>query len=349
MTPCDLGELRLAVLNPGGRDPEQDFSQGSGAPDGKLHAPVNFHAYAACTGGVFFRDAKRALVHDAPVLLLLRGDFKASLRALIELKKHKRTVAVSLKETGRHQIAEQLADANRLELFRRAVSEADGCIASTREAVEVYRAFRSNADPETVEFIPTPYPVEDNRWNFSKPLSERSGIFVGTREWDVSSRNHLAALLLARRLGEETAEPATVFNLDRRKGERRLRELGFPREKIRILQRRLPYIEYLQEVAKHKIVVQLDTSCVPGQIAGDALLCRVPCVGGNGAVERLVFPSTCGVGRETKDLEEVAKRLLEDAGFYDEIVRQSQAAAVKLLSFGAVRKQLEKFFVRIAG
>jgi hypothetical protein len=349
MTPCDLGELRLAVLNPGGRDPEQDFSEGSGAPVGKLHAPVNFHAYAACTAGSFFRDAKRALAHDAPVLLLLRGDFKASLRALIELKKHKRTVAVSLKETGRHQIAEQLADANKLELFRRAVRGADGCIASTLEAVEVYRAFRSNADPETVEFIPTPYPVEDNSWNFSRPLSERSGIFVGTREWDVPSRNHLGALLLARRLGEETAEPATVFNLDRRKGERRLRELSFPREKIRILQRRLPYIEYLQEVAKHKIVLQLDTSCVPGQIAGDALLCRVPCVGGNGAVERLVFPSTCCVGRETRDLEEVAKRLLEDAGFYDEIVRQSQAAAAKLLSFGAVRKQLEKFFVRIAG
>lgn len=349
MTPRDLGELRLAVLNPGGRDPEQDFSQGADAPDSKLHAPVNFHAYAACTGGIFFRDAKRAINHDAPVLLLLRGDFKASLRVLIELKKQKRTVAVSLKETGRHQMAEQLGDANKLELFRRAMGEADGCIASTREAVEVYRAFRSNADAETVEFIPTPYPVEDNSWNFSRPLSERSGIFVGTREWDVSSRNHLAALLLARRLGEETAEPATVFNLDRRKGERRLRELGFPRGKIRILQRRLPYIEYLREVAKHKIVLQLDTSCVPGQIAGDALLCRVPCVGGNGAVERLVFPSTCGVGRETEDLEEVAKRLLEDAGFYDEIVRQSQAAAVKLLSFGAVRKQLEKFFVRIAG
>ena len=349
MTPRDLGELRLAVLNPGGRDPGQDFSQGADAPDGKLHAPVNFHAYAACTGGVFFRDAKRALAHDAPVLLLLRGDFKASLRALIELKKQKRTVAVSLKETGRHQIAKQLADANKLELFRRAVGEADGCIASAREAVEVYRAFRSNADLETVEFIPTQYPVQDSGWNFSRPLSERSGIFVGTREWDVSSRNHLPALLLARRLGEETAEPATVFNLDRRKGERRLRELGFPRGKIRILQRRLPYIEYLREVAKHKIVLQLDTSCVPGQIAGDALLCRVPCVGGNGAVERLVFPSTCGVGRETKDLEEVARRLLEDAGFYDEIVRQSQAAAVKLLSFGAVRKQLEKFFVRIAG
>ena len=42
------------------------------------------------------------------MLLLLRGDFRASQRALSELKKQQRTVAISLKETGLHQIAQQL-------------------------------------------------------------------------------------------------------------------------------------------------------------------------------------------------------------------------------------------------
>src|SRR5437867_7998688 len=93
--------FRLTVLNPGGADPEQHFGDGAGAP-GKEHAPVNFHGYAACTRGFFHRDVQRAIVEDTPVLLLLRGDFRSSERALIERKKRGRTVAVSLKDTGLH-------------------------------------------------------------------------------------------------------------------------------------------------------------------------------------------------------------------------------------------------------
>ena len=57
-------------------------------------------------------------------------------------------------------------------------------------------------------FIPTPYPLHDPRWDFSRPFGERSGIFIGTREWNVPSRQHLAALVLALGLGE----PVTVFD-----------------------------------------------------------------------------------------------------------------------------------------
>jgi hypothetical protein len=46
-----MSSFRLAVLNPGGRDPNQSFSSGAGTPDAAGHAPVNFHAYAACTNG----------------------------------------------------------------------------------------------------------------------------------------------------------------------------------------------------------------------------------------------------------------------------------------------------------
>jgi len=40
--------------------------------------------------------------------------------------------------------------------------------------------------------------------------SRTIGIFVGTREWDVPTRNHFAALLVARQLCETTGEPVTV-------------------------------------------------------------------------------------------------------------------------------------------
>jgi hypothetical protein len=335
--------FRLAVLNPGGRDPEQQFPDGAGET-AEPHPPTNFHGYAACTHGSFHREIRRALTEATPILLLLRGDFSASERALAALQKERRVVAISLKETGLHQIAEQLREPTRLARFLRIVSRADSCLAPTPEAADLYQAIRGS--PDRVAFIPTPYPIDDRRWNFSRPLDERAGIFIGTREWNVPSRNHLGALLLARRLSEQSGERVTVFNFDRRKGARLLAGLGLASEKLRVLDRKLSYPSYLREIARHKIVLQLDTSFVPGQVAGDALLCRVPSVGGNGAVDRLAFPESCGFARSIDDIGKAALRLLTDRARYKESVAKMETVASQCLAFKVVAKQLGDFFHR---
>jgi hypothetical protein len=332
--------FRLTVLNPGGRDPAQEFPDGAGET-ALPHPPTNFHAYAACTRGSFQRETKEALAQSSPVLLLLRGDFAAAERALAALQQAGRFVAVSLKETGLHQIANQLNNSGRLRRFVRIVKKADACLAPTPEAADLYRSLRGD---DRAGFIPTPYPVDDSRWNFSRPIEQRAGIFIGTREWDVPSRNHLAALILARRLSEQSGQPVTVFDWDGRKGARLLAELGFPPDKLRILNKKLSYPDYLREVARHKIVLQLDTSFVPGQVAGDALLCRVPCAGGNGAIDRLAFPETNGFARSPEEIENVARRLLTDPGFYQETVTKMEQAASPRLSFKVAAEELRTFF-----
>jgi hypothetical protein len=340
--------FRLTVLNPGGRDPEQQFHSVP-APGEGAHPPINFHAFTACTFGAFHRDTRSGIAENTPVLLLLRSDFRASERALAGLKKQGRTVAVSLKETGLHQIAEQLRNAAKLSRFMKIVREADGCIATTLEAAEVYRRVRSKRDPTTVTFIPTPYPIEDQRWNFSVPGNEQSGIFIGTREWDTPSRNHFAALLIARQLCEATGEPATVVNLDGYKGRRPLSELNFPEAKLRLIEKWKAYPDYLRDVARHRIVLQLDRSHVPGQVAGDALLCRIPCVGGDGAIERIAFSKTCGDGRTITEVASMALDLLKTSELRAAVVAESQERALERLSFGAVRSQLGKFFAQLQG
>src|SRR6476660_8876757 len=241
--------FRLTVLNPGGRDPEQQFHS-LPAPGVGAHPPINFHAFAACTFGSFHRDTRGALGENTPVLLLLRSDFRASERALINLKKDGRTVAVSLKESGLHQIAQQLRDPAKLSRFIKIVTQADACIATTPEAAEIYQRIRSKQDAATVAFIPTPYPIEDQRWYFSVPRNEQSGIFVGTREWDVPSRNHFAALLIARQLCEATGERVSVVNLDGYKGRRLLGELSFPEGNLRLIEKWKAYPDYLRDVAR---------------------------------------------------------------------------------------------------
>jgi hypothetical protein len=347
MTSQNADDFRLTVLNPGGRDPEQRFHDGVAPGEGE-HPPINFHAYAACTRGVFHYDTRRAIAEETPVLLLLRGEFRASERALAELKKHQRTVVVSLKETGLHQIAQQLCDRGKLSRFMRILAQADGCIASTPEAAEIYQRARWEHNPATVAFIPTPYPVEDRQWNFSAPPDELTGIFVGTREWDVPSRNHFAALLVARQLCEATGEPVTVVNLDGYKARRLLWELKFPEEKFCLVEEEKSYPDYLRIVARHKLVLQLDRSHVPGQVAGDALLCWTVCVGGDGAIERIAFPKTCGEGRGINEIASIALDLLKSAKSRALIVAESQQLASERLSFQAVRSQLANFFAQFA-
>lgn len=315
--------MQLAVCNPGGGDPEQHFLDGAGAPDDRVHAPVNYHAYAACGGGSFYRDVSRIPESQRAVLLLLRRDLKPAARALAALKAAGKTVAISWKESGQHQIARQLDSAEALALFRKLCAEADGALSSTPELVALYR----EAGAKIAEFIPTPYPVEDPRWDFSRPLAERSGVFVGTREWDVPTRNHAAALLSAAQLGV----PITVCNLDGRSGRKKLAALGCA--SLRVVEGRLPYTEYLRAMASCRIVFQRDASAVPGQVAGDALLCRMPCIGGNSAIEQIAF---IGDGN--------LERLLRDDGAWHAAVEASHSQAMAQLSYAAVAQRLGRFF-----
>ncbi len=336
--------MSLAVLNPGGNDPEQHFPDFAGPPDDAAHAPVNFHAFAACTGGAFYRKDQAIPADVKHVLLLLRSDLKACRNALLELRRAGKTVAVSLKEAGAFQVAALLGKADKLRLFQEICARADAAIATVPDLVPLYLG----AGARCAEFLPTPYPVDDARWDFSAPPEERRGIFVGTREFATPSRNHLAALLAVRQLAGPMQEPVTVFNGDGWSGRRMLARLQFPDGLLRVIEKRMPYPRYLRLMAQHRLVWQLDASAVPGQVAGDALLCRLPCVGGNGATERLVFPELCGHGRTPEQLFDRAARLLEHPHDAEEAVASALAFARERLSFAALAPRLEAVFERLA-
>jgi hypothetical protein len=345
MASHDAVPLKLSVLSPGGRDPEQYFETEI-TPDSAGHPPVNLHGFAACTAGAFHRNVKDALAEKAAILLLLRGDYKESQRALVQCKQEQRSVVVSLKESGLHQIAERLSDPGRMSRFLQIVTQADGCLATTPEAAEIYRRIRGKLDPTTVAFIPTPYPLEDGQWNLATPPDKQSGIFIGTREWNVPSRNHAAALLTARQLCQISGETVTVVNVDGRKGARRLLALEYPEGKLRVIAESRHYADYLRELSTHKIVWQLDRSRVPGQVAGDSLLCRIVCVGGDGALERIAFPNSCGEGRTFDQLSAIALELLKDTAARATAIVESQWRGLEHLCFQAVRTRLTHFFAQ---
>ncbi|MEA3212205.1 MAG: hypothetical protein QOE70_5262 [Chthoniobacter sp.] len=333
----------FAVLNPSGNDPEQHFPEGAGTPDDRAHPPVNYHAFAACLNGGFYRKDQALPADVKAVVVLLRRDLKACRQALLELRRAGKKAAIAFKEAGAFQVAELLAKPANLQLFHEICARADAAIATTPDLLPLFRA----AGVRAAEFIPTPYPVDDDRWDFSIPIEERGGIFIGTREFDTPSRNHLAALLSIKQLAEPMQEPVTVFNVDGWRGRRLLDRLRYAEGQLRVVEGRLPYPRYLRVLARHKLVFQLDASAVPGQVAGDALLCRVPCVGGNGATERLVFPDLCGHGRGTEQLFDLAARLLEHPHDVAGVIQNALDLARTRVSFAYVAGELRTFFQRL--
>lgn len=327
--------MKFAVLNPGGRDTSRLFPDGASHPDHPGHPPVNYHAYAACMNGGFFDAEKQIPETVQAVLVLLRRDLKRSLRAIEHLKKKNVSCFISWKESGAHQVAALLSQPKRLRLFLEICRMSDGFISTTAPLEFVYRS----AGCVKGAFIPTPYPLSHPDWNFSHPAKERAGIFIGTREFDVPSRNHLAAILGACSLGERLNVSVTCVT-ESGSGADILKVLSKRFSSLRIQKGRLPYPKYLALMAAHQLVFQWDSSEVPGQVAGDAALCRIPCVGGNSAIEQLVFPSFCGSRNETLHL---AEKLLTDADFYHQSCGRSIIDAQTNISYEAVQKALERF------
>jgi len=335
ISPCEP----WAVLNPGGKDPNQDFPDFAGAPSAALHPPVNYHAYAASTGGAFLRNVaavrERGLKH---VILLLRSDLQDSLAALEKLQSLGCRVFLSFKESGLHQISQTLLRPGNPRWLGALCEKADGALSSTPDLVAIYRSFGAR----NVVFLPTPYPVDDGRWDFSLPEPERRGIFVGTREFDVPTRNHALALTLALSLAVEFSQPVSVVNEDGRAGRKRIESIRapFPQVELAIIAGRKAYPEYLRQMARHRLVWQCDASAVPGQVAGDALLCRIPCIGGNGTIERLAFPELTSHGRTFEEITAAARKFLADPDLYRAECAAAQALAAERLSFAAVRRPL---------
>lgn len=333
----------FCVINPEGSDDTRLFAAGAGSPNDPGHPPVNYHAYAACHHGAFLRRVSDLPSGTSVALVLLRKrNLRAVLRTLSELRVRGVISLVSLKESGAHQVADFLNDAGRSTLFHRICGEASGFLSSTSELLSLYRS----AGCRGGFFAPTPYPVEESGWDFGISLAERSGIFVGTREFGIPSRNHWRAVSLAAALARKHGVRVTVVNEEGRRGRKLLEEIARPDVDLKIVEGRMPYPEYLRMVAAHRIALQLDGSAVPGQVAGDALLCRMPCLGGNGAVDRIAF------GDPPVDPFPEASLLLSEDSHWEQTVSASMARSRVSLGFSAVRSLIERevtTFQKISG
>jgi len=139
----------------------------------------------------------------------------------------------------------------------------------------------------------------------------------------------------------------TVFNGDGWRGRRMLDRLRFSEGLLRVVEGKLSYPRYLRLMSRHRLVFQLDAAAGVGQVAGDALLCRIPCVGGHGATERWIFPELCGHGRTSEQLFDLAARLLGHPYDALAVVEKAMEVARDRLAFAPTAKRLIGLFERM--
>jgi len=336
--------MKLAVLTPGGRDPKQDFPDGAGAPTDSAHPPLGNRAFAACTSGSYVRKDQEIPADHKQVLMLVGDNLKACRQVFVELRSLGKTIAIAWKDPIPSQIAELLSKPARFKLFQEICQRADGAIATTPDLVTFFTA----AGVRHTEFIPAPWPIDDARWDLSVPIEERRGIFVGTREFRAPARQHLATLLSLRQLASSMYESVTLLNADSGRGRGLIERLGYDPQLLQVVDARMTYPRYLSLLAKHKLVWQLDATGGLGQVAGDALLARIPCIGGLGATERVAYPDLCGHGRDSEQLFDLAARLLEHPHDCEAVMERALGNAREKLSFSAAAQRLESFFKRIS-
>jgi hypothetical protein len=260
-----------------------------------------------------------------------------SLQAAEKLAARNVPFLISWKEAGRHQVAKTLEQPRVVARFQEISHLAKGFLASTPWLVPFFRA----AGLSLGGFVPTPYPVEFAEWDFQIAAEKRLGIFLGTREFCVPSRNHAAAIFFAADLAHRLGIHVTCLNAEGRYGRTLLQRIDAGRKVIRIVEGVLPYGDYLKLMAQHRIVLQFDRSGVPGQVAGDAMLCGIPCLGGDGAVDDILSHSAAN-RNDTESWLEYAHQLLTNFSLYLKTTEDLRRRAFDVLSFRSGAQALRR-------
>ena len=329
--------MSFAVVQPGARSRNRSFANGPGGPDDAGPPPEGLYAYAACLAGGFHRSLRTVPSDADDVLLILdKKNLRKVLGALKVLRKRGARVRVSCRESRSSDMAALLGDVTRFELFREICRSADGAIAATPESVSVYES----AGAVDIQFIPHPCAVDVPAWDFSQPAGKRRGIFLGTNSFLAGGANHMAALMVADRLSRELECPLAVVNTEGRRGGMILKSLRKNNPLFFIVEAPVDYADLLRVMSLHRIVWQLDAEAGAGGSASAALLCRIPCIGGNGAVERIAFPGISSPASR-EDLLESARLLLTNDKAWQEEVDASQHRAAEFLSFRKTALRLQ--------
>ena len=339
-----MTQQTIHVLNAHGNDPFQGFETKRELAEPANHPPINFHAYPAATNGCFAQFTEQLLNKEGIVIVLLRRRMGRALKAIKKLRRAGFTVWITFKETGAHQIASAMSRMGNRAKLEKCIELADAIVIPSPAARHFFRSVETKDTP--LIDLPTPYPVDHAAWSGKGSENQLGdGIMIGTREFNVPSRNHAAAIRIAAQVAAKSRCRLTIINPKGKKHHQQIAKAAgdLPKEQLHLVDKSLPYREYLQLIKSHRVVFQLDTSGVPGQVAGDCLLANTLCVGGNGEVENIAFSDYAITNDDMNQRNwlDILNELMSNDDAYADSLKKSRNTAVSVLSFSAFRQRLK--------
>lgn len=129
--------------------------------------------------------------------------------------------------------------------------------------------------------------VPFKEWNHSitKPIEERNGILLATRSFNQRIRRNTLAALAVANLAAKKLDTHVTFVSE--SGQIPPEQL----DRVKTIIGSFPYVDWLDLISKHKLVVHFDESHTLGQIVSDAALVDVMCIGGNSENNRYLDTS----------------------------------------------------------
>ena len=161
------------------------------------------------------------------------------------------------------------------------------------------------------------------RNQFIVPIKERKGIFCAGVSLNTGTpRNSFYNLLLASRFSNKYNIPVSWLSRGNGDAYKYIKQLFDKPNLLTIYDEDLPYPDWLHMLASHRIVLNLDTSLVQGQIPGDCAFVSVPCVGGNSRIQEFMFPKyLCKYDMDLSASYDAIKNLLLDDKQYSTYIK----------------------------
>ncbi len=286
-------------------DRSQDFSRNIYWDTPHAHPPNSWHSFCAATNGKFYNvtepSALKQLSQDIPETILF--SFSQPNFYLFDVYPK---LAVKMKKSGAKVF---LGFHENFYILNEIIKKNASYLKKIHALSEHFDAYINTNFSDYNLFWEKTTGLHVFNWYFCFPTQKikfprferKNGLMLGARSISENSRNFISNLVFGLRLAEKLDTHLTVID------EQNICSRLFPSKKLRLIKQRLKWPDYLNELEKHRIILNMDHTFTIGQVVTDSCFVGTLCFGGASESQKLLFPE---LGYQKTDLEKISHQIM---------------------------------------
>jgi|GEM_PF-4236950 len=334
-----LGRVRLHVLNLTASNDLGDVADGFWDSSGKEALPIGLHGIALASGGAIHTDLASALSEGEPILVLGSEDLRKTEETLLQIRHQGISSAIAWPDRFVATLT-AAAKGDQAATIGRILAVADLAVCTDKGLMDV---FASCHDATPRAYFPSPYPIAHPDWDTIAGVKNRSGVLIGGFPFHNGLESALCreTLQFSVLLAKVCQHKISVFSEISPRLADEMAAAGLEVSEVHIVAEPKTYAEYLEVLGRHSLIVDPSRgSRRMGSLAGDALLTRGICLGGDSDLDTLLFPGLQLSSATPEELRARVVELLNDPLSHAEAVADAARRALAEISFEAARTRV---------